>query len=136
METISSIADKEVKSKVIDLTTMVEADEDLNPASTTTEIIAAVPGKKIVVVSIVAYRIMFAFGTVAFRTQWKSGSTAITGEMTNDNTSASLTLMPVPEGHFKTAAGEALNLTVTDTRTGSVSGANVYIDGSITYYEE
>ena len=136
METISSIADKEVKSKVINLTVMVEADEDYNPASVTSEIVAAVPGKKIVVVSIVAYRIMAAMGTAGFKTQWKSGSTAITGGILHDNTAGSLTLMPIPEGHFKTAAGEALNLTVTDTRPGTVSGANVYVTGSLTYYEE
>ena len=136
METLSSISDKETKLATIDLAIVVEADEDVSPASVTSEIIAAVPGKKIVVVSIVAYRIMYTLGTAAFKTQWKSGSTAITGEMTNDNTAGSLTLMPVPEGHFKTAAGEALNLTVTDTRAGSVSAVNVFVDGSITYYEE
>ena len=136
METISTISDKEVKSVVIDEALTVEADETAQPASQTAEIVAAVPGKKIVVVSVVAYRVLFTFGTVSFKTQWKSGTTAITGEMTHNNTTPALTVMPVPEGHFRTAAGEALNLTLTDTRTGSVSAASALVDGVLTYYEE
>ncbi len=136
METISSIADKEIKSVVIDETLEVDADGSQTSASKTAEIVEAVPGKKIVVVSIVAYRVLFTFTSISFETQWKSGTTAITGKMTHNNTTPALTVMPIPEGHFRTAAGEALNLTLTDTRTGSVGMASALVDGVLTYYEE
>lgn len=136
METISSIADKEVKSVVINETLLLEADETIQPASRTAEIIEAVPGKKIVVMSIVAYRVLFSMDPPAFETQWKSGTTAITGVMTHNNTTPALTVMPLPEGLFRTAAGEALNITVTDTRAGSVSPVQGLVRGVLTYYEE
>lgn len=83
--------------------------------------VAAVTGKKIVVINF--FLVVSAATSIGF----KSGnSTALTG----------LPSLPVksvynpgynPDGHFQTAAGEALNI---------ACGADTDVDGWINYYEE
>jgi hypothetical protein len=85
------------------------------------EVIAAVSGKKIRVLSYV----MITAGAVTARFESGAGGTALTGQMSiGANGGASSGYVPV--GHFETAAGAALNL--------ELSGA-VSVDGHITYIE-
>jgi hypothetical protein len=84
---------------------MVKVDADSGGGS---EIVAAVAGKRIIVTG---------FGLVSTSTdtfQFKSGTTAITGDM-KGAAGAALVAPYSAKGHFKTAAGEALNLIVSST---------------------
>jgi hypothetical protein len=85
-------------------------------ASSTVEIVAAVPGKRIVVLSVA-----FVCGATATDATFKSGSTAISPVFQNAANGGAV-LNHNPHGWFKTAVGEALNLT---TGSGSTSGVLV-----------
>ena len=70
--------------------------------ATTTAIVAAVSGKRIVVVNLVIY--VGSGQTIV----WKSGTTALSGPI-----GASYTAGDAYDGLIETVAGEALNLTTT-----------------------
>jgi hypothetical protein len=111
---IDNFADVEVnqriKRKVIDHAT-----------SGDNELVAAVAGKKIRVYNVV----LISAGTVNVRFESGAGGTALTGQL---NLIANVGFAPGhdPNGHFETAAGQALNL--------ELSGA-VSVDGWMTYAE-
>lgn len=92
------------------------------PAGATTELVAAVTGKRIRVIAVVANANVA--GTVTF----KSATTAISGDFSLAATGG-FVLPPVPEesaryyGWMDTAAGEALNVT---TVTCTLDGVLVY----------
>lgn len=85
------------------------------------EIVAAVPGKRIRVLSVV----LVAAGTVTARFESGAGGTALTGQMVLA-TSSVVTLPYSPHGLFQTAAGQALNLELSDA---------VSVDGCLSYIE-
>ena len=138
-EAMSDKAAKETKTAVFTLT------NSLAPgASTTVELVELVPGKKIVVTNLNHMQISFTFSSGAVGVEFKSGSTALTGRLTFSNVPTAGTSTTndqttntsyMPDGHFWTAEGEALNLTITDTRS-SGSAATNWVNGYINYYEE
>ena len=91
------------------------------------EVVAAVPGKRIRVIS----AFLVAAGAVNVRFESGAAGTALTGQM-NLTTNVGFSLNAAfdakgrPKGHFQTAKGESLNL--------ELSGA-VSVDGSLTYVE-
>jgi len=137
-EALSDKSAKETKSAVIDITENLAA-----TASDTTAIVPSVPGKKIVVTNINHMQVKLAspYGTDMIGTVFKSGSDALTGEMVFSNVPAdegqemTVNTSYMPDGHFKTDSGEALNLTVTDKRS-SGGAAPTWVYGYINYYEE
>ena len=139
-EALADKAAKETKSAVVNVNTTLAAG-----ASTTVELVPAVPGKRIVVTSINHVQLM---PVAPFSGDWigvvfKSGSDALTGELhySNANMAGStgyesqVNTSYMPDGHFKTASGEALNLTANDKR-GSGGLAPMWARGWINYYEE
>lgn len=86
------------------------------------ELVAAVSGKKIRVLSVFAV----AANTVTVRFESGAGGTALTGQMVLTNPSDGFVLPFNPGGWFETAAGAALNL--------ELSGA-VSVDGCLSYIE-
>lgn len=91
------------------------------PQGATTAVVAAVPGKKIRVLN------LWVTSGFALTHTWKSASTALTGAM---SVTAGFGYAGVADivGHLVTAAGEALNLTV--------SGGSILVGGMLTYVEE
>lgn len=109
---LRDIAPKEVKSAAI--TKTWSGDTDAHP------LVAAVTGKKIVVVG------FFFTNNSTNSMTIKRGTTAVTGPMTT-TANAWIKGNYNPDGHFSTAASEALNI---------VPGGNAIIGGWINYYEE
>ena len=140
-EAISDKCSKETKTALFSFTNTLHYS---GTASATEELVEAVPGKKIVVVNINHMQVSFGGGTGSVGVECKSGSTASTGQLifsniatlgsstTNDQTTNTAYM---PDGHFWTAKSEALNLTITDTRT-SGGAAPTLVNGYINYYEE
>ncbi len=138
-EALSDRTAKETKTAIFSYSNLLD---HAGTASATEELVAAVPGKKIVVTNINHIQVSFGGGTGSIGVEFKSGATAYTGQVTfsniptmspkNDNTTNTAYM---PDGHFWTAKGEALNLTITDTRT-SGSAATTWVNGYINYYEE
>ena len=139
-EALADKAAKETKSAVVNVNTTLAAG-----ASTTVELVPAVPGKRIVVTSINHVQLM---PVAPFSGDWigvvfKSGSDALTGELFFSNVAiaggtgyeSTINTSYMPDGHFKTDSGEALNLTATDKRS-SGGSVDVWIRGYINYYEE
>ena len=143
-EALSDKSAKETKSAVVSVAVNLAAGE-----STTIELVEFVPGKKIVVTNInhVQVKPLAPFTTDMIATTFKSGSDALTGELFFSNNpsgsgfisgsgyDAAINTAYMPDGHFKTASGEALNLTVTDKRSSGMSG-QTWVYGYINYYEE
>jgi len=136
-EALSDRTAKETKTAVFTLTNSLASG-----ASATTELVEAVPGKKIVVTNLNHIHISFAGGSGSVGVEFKSGSTALTGRLTFSNVSTggvkndqTTNTGYMPDGHFWTAKGEALNLTITDTRS-SGSAVTNWVNGYINYYEE
>tara|TARA_R100000458_G_C8125038_1_gene142335 strand:+ start:202 stop:624 length:423 start_codon:yes stop_codon:yes gene_type:complete len=137
-EALSDKTAKETKSAIISINSNLGAG-----ASTTVELVAAVTGKKIVVTNInhVQVKPVPPFGADQIGTTFKSGSDALTGELFFSNNPAdsgyemTINTSYMPDGHFRTASGEALNLTIADKRS-SGTVANTWIYGYINYYEE
>ena len=138
-EALSDKAAKETKSAVIDVTEITSPGD-----SETNELIAAVPGKKIVVTNINHVQLMpaspFAMDWVSV--VFKSGSDALTGEIFFSNAGiaggayeSTINTSYMPDGHFKTASGEALNITTIDKRS-TGGGGTIWVRGYINYYEE
>ena len=104
-------------------------------ASATVTLVTPASGKRVVVVSLGH----IALGTIPSNTKIKflSDTTDITGQLTSNVASltqnGSINSGYMPDGHFWTAAGEALKMTVTNA-----SGVSrvCLVDGFITYYEE
>jgi len=90
-------------------------------ADGTREVVAAVTGIKIRVLSLAADQQADAAATM----QFKSATTAITGEFVSANTKMLVMLPFSPAGWFETAAGEALQVTTAGT---NVTGCLVYIE--------
>lgn len=86
----------------------------------THEIVAAVPGKKICVVS------MFYLAAGTVEATWKSASTVVTGGLQH-TASTGVVLNENPDGWFETATGEALNLTLAQA---------ISVDGALSYFEK
>ena len=139
-EALSDKAAKETKSAIISVS------ESTPPGSSATvELIAAVPGKKIIVPNINHVQLLpaFPYGMDWVGAVFKSGSDALTGELHFANAGlaggtgyeSTVNTSYMPDGHFKTASGEALNLTVTDRRS-SGGGGTILVYGYIDYYEE
>ena len=90
-------------------------------ADGTREVVAAVTGIKIRVLALVADQQADAAATM----QFKSATTAITGEFVSANTKMLVMLPFSSAGWFETAAGEALQVTTAGT---NVTGCLVYIE--------
>ena len=90
-------------------------------ADGTRELVAAVTGIKIRVLALVADQQADAAATF----QFKSATTAITGELVSANTKLLVVLPFSSAGWFETAAGEALQVTTAGT---NVTGCLVYIE--------
>jgi len=90
-------------------------------ADGTREVVAAVTGIKIRVLALVADQQADAAATF----QFKSATTAITGELVSANTKMLVVLPFSSAGWFETAAGEALQVTTAGT---NVTGCLVYIE--------
>lgn len=126
---MADIGHKDVKSEVLNVTSSLATG-----ASATTKILDGVAGKKIVITNINDFHVQPAIGA-AMSVTWKSDATALTGPLRFTNANQGLTTSYMPDGHFRTAAGEDLNLTLTDYRSiGSSANTNAW--GSINYYYE
>lgn len=143
-EALSDKSAKETKSAIVNVAVILAPG-----ASTTVELVELVPGKKIVVTNInhVQIKPMSPFSTDMMSTTFKSGSDALTGELFFSNQPSgsgfisgegydhAINTAYMPDGHFKTASGEALNLTVTDKRSSGLTG-QTWVYGYLNYYEE
>ena len=126
-EALADIGDKDIKGAVVNVS--------LSPASgasATAKLLDGVPGKRIVVTSLNEWHVQQTMGAMVSAT-WKSGTTALTGPVRFANYEQGLTASYMPDGHFKTAAGEDLNLTLTNN---SPAGTAVEVDGFFNYYFE
>tara|TARA_R110002020_G_scaffold230979_3_gene442118 strand:+ start:129 stop:572 length:444 start_codon:yes stop_codon:yes gene_type:complete len=144
-EALSDKSAKETKSALINIGTSLEGDTE-----TTVELVPLVPGKKIVVTNVnhIQVKPVSPYGSAMIGSIFKSGSSALTGELLFSNTPSGSGFPPgsgyensvntgyMPDGHFKTAKGEALNLTVSDKRSGGAATAVTWVYGYINYYEE
>jgi len=139
-EALSDRSAKDTKSAVINQTLTTPG----AGASTTFEVIPLVAGKRIVVTNVNHMHIHAAFGSgdSTIGIIFKSASTALTGDIRFANIEAdegeemTINTSYMPDGHFKTAAGEALNATINDHRGSGGATGNVFIRGYVNYYEE
>ena len=88
------------------------------------EIVPAVTGKRIRVLSFVMVGPPAASGSAPIKGTWKSAATALTGPMSMDRATSIVAPLSM-EGHFETAIGEALNL-VTDNAN-AIGGHLMYV---------
>lgn len=126
-KSLSDIGNKDTKDLLVNVS--------LSPASgasATTKLLDGVSGKRIVVTSLNEWHVQMA-GSADVAASWKSGTTALTGPIRFTNAYDGLTASYMPDGHFKTAAGEDLNLTLTNN---SGSSAAIQVDGFLNYYIE
>jgi len=126
-EALADIGSKDTKSLLVNISS-----SPASGASATTKLLDGVAGKRIVVTSLNEWHLQTAFGANVAVT-WKSGTTALTGPVRFTNYEQGLTASYMPDGHFKTAAGEDLNLTLTNHSGGSSA---VQVDGFFNYYIE
>ncbi len=139
-EALADRAAKETKSAIINVNASLDPGD-----STTSALVSAVSGKKIVVTNINHVQLMptFPYSMDWIGVVFKSGSDALTGELFFSNVAiaggtgyeSTINTSYMPDGHFKTDSGEALNLTATDKRS-SGGSVDVWIRGYINYYEE
>ena len=109
---LRDLGPKVIKTKVVNLA---------SGSATDVEAIGLVAGKKIVVINF--YLVVEESTSIGFKS---GGSTALTGLMIQAAKGV-YNAGYNPDGHFQTAAGEALNI---------ACGADTDIDGWINYYEE
>jgi len=135
-EAISDKTAKETKTAIVQFSADLDDTGTLFDATATIELVAAIPGKKIVVTNLNHWHITFAGTTDGVAVEFKSGSTALTGKILFSNFGAKNTTSTsyMPDGHFWTSKGEALNMTVTDTTAGGAQ--TIWVYGYINYYEE
>ena len=131
MQSLSDKTDKDVKSAVVEiLSSSVSA-----AASTSTAVVAGVPGKKIVVVythlNVHDGSPTLGFPAPGVSIVVKSSSTSLTGEYIDMDLCEYTDYNP--DGHYKTADGEGLVITLKNT---SGSSSNLHCNGWINYYEE
>ncbi len=94
----------------------------IDAATATIAAVAAVAGKKI---RVIQWRLSNN-GAAACTIKWQSASTDLTGPMSLANDVAGISGEYNPDGHFETAAGEALNLAQSGTE--ALGGYGCYIE--------
>ena len=129
MQSISDKTDKEVKSAVVEITSSSVS----SGASTSTTVVSGVSGKKLVVVltHLNVHDGSPAFFGIRVTIVVKSSTTSLTGE-TVDMDLCEYTDYN-PDGHYKTAAGEGIVITLKNAHGSSI---DLHCNGWINYYEE